>query len=103
MQIHVQPLTDGLLAMPEIWIIPNSDLEREARERGNGQHLDALSPRERDVARALALGQSRKRVAEQLGISVNTVGTLAKRIFAKLGMRKSSELAARLATANSQS
>ena len=102
MQIHVQPLKEGLLAMPEIWIIPNSDLQREGQARRNGRHLDALSPRERDVARALALGQSRKRVAEQLGISVNTVGTLAKRIFTKLAVRKSSELAAQLSTAASQ-
>ncbi len=102
LQIRVQPLRDGLLALPEIWMIPNSELEREASAKKRIRGLDQLSPREHEVARAIALGRSRKHVASQLGISVNTVGTLTKRVFAKLGVRKSSELAARLATAASR-
>jgi DNA-binding CsgD family transcriptional regulator/DNA-binding Lrp family transcriptional regulator len=102
MQIRVQPLREGLLALPEMWIIPNSDLEREEQANRAGSGFDALAPREREVARALSMGQSRKRVAAQLGISVNTVGTLAKRIFAKMGVRKAAELAARLPSAASR-
>ena len=48
------------------------------------------------AARTLAGGLPRKQVATQLGISIHTVTTMCKRIYAKLGVRSQAELAARL-------
>ena len=58
--------------------------------------LGALSTRERSVAMMLTAGHSRPQVARKLGISINTVGTLTKRIYAKLAVRSRVELANRL-------
>jgi DNA-binding NarL/FixJ family response regulator len=44
-----------------------------------------LSERERQVAAYLAAGLSNKEIAYQLGLSVSTVGTHARRIARKLG------------------
>ncbi len=57
----------------------------------------SLAPREREIALALADGLTRKHVAEQLGLSVHTVATVARRIYRKLGVTSQAELAARLA------
>ena len=45
----------------------------------------ALSPRERDVLRLVASGQTNRQVGETLGVSAESVKTLLKRAFAKLG------------------
>jgi DNA-binding CsgD family transcriptional regulator len=57
----------------------------------------SLSPRERQVAEALAIGMSRPVVAVQLGVSANTVATLSRRVYSKLGIRSRAELARALA------
>jgi DNA-binding CsgD family transcriptional regulator len=44
------------------------------------------------VARALRDGQSRAEVARRLAISPLTVGSLCKRIFRKLGIRRAAQL-----------
>ena len=48
--------------------------------------------RPRLVAHALRDGQSRAEVARRLGIAELTVGTLCKRIYRKLGIRRASQL-----------
>ncbi|RLS87085.1 MAG: helix-turn-helix transcriptional regulator [Planctomycetota bacterium] len=47
--------------------------------------------------RALVQGLARKDVANRLGLSVHTVGTMCKRGYAKLGVRSHAELVAKLA------
>lgn len=53
-----------------------------------------LSPRETQVAEAVAGGFSNKRVADRLGISVRTVENHLRSIFAKCGVRTRTQLAA---------
>ena len=67
-------------------------IESLVRER----RIDQLSPREKDVAVALAQGSSRPEIAEKFGISINTVASIGKRVYAKLGVSRRAELAARL-------
>lgn len=54
--------------------------------------LDALSPREQEIARALAEGKTFKTVARQLDIAVSTVANHASRIYRKLGIFRREEL-----------
>lgn len=57
------------------------------------QPADALSPREHEVARLMIAGRTRKEAAQELGIAPATVRNHLSAIFAKLGIRKQSELA----------
>lgn len=55
--------------------------------------LERLSPRERKVARLLALGLSNKEVARDLGISDHTVHVHRQRITEKIGSGHAADLA----------
>lgn len=57
------------------------------------QKFDLLSPRERDVARALANGQSHKTAAKLLGIAPATVRNQTQSIYRKLGVDNRADLA----------
>ncbi len=61
-------------------------------ERKPAEHQDELSQREVDVLRLIASGMINKEIAENLGISINTVLTHRKNITAKLGIRSVSGL-----------
>lgn len=50
-----------------------------------------ISERERVVLQQLAAGGSNKEIAQQLGISPNTVKTHVSRLFEKLGARRRTE------------
>jgi DNA-binding CsgD family transcriptional regulator len=54
--------------------------------------MNALSPREEDVLRWVAVGLRNAEVAERLSISEETVKTHLNRIFKKLGVRDRVEL-----------
>ena len=56
------------------------------------QALDGLSPREQEIARALAAGKTLKSVARQYGIATSTVANHASRIYRKLGIYRREEL-----------
>jgi len=55
---------------------------RKARE--DGDPLDVLSPRERDVLTSMAEGKRGRQIAEELLISTDTVRTHTRSIFSKL-------------------
>jgi LuxR family maltose regulon positive regulatory protein len=56
-----------------------------------------MTQRERQVAVALRDGRTRNEIAHELGISPNTVGTITRKVYAKLGVHRRAELVTRLA------
>lgn len=54
--------------------------------------LASLTKRESQVAELLAWGASRKEAADQLNIATNTILTISRNIFRKLGIQKATEL-----------
>lgn len=60
-----------------------ADVGRAQRREGP---LDVLTRRERDVLMCLAQGQRPAEIADELGMSVNTVRTHTNKIFAKLSV-----------------
>jgi len=70
--------------------------EAMARRIGKGPwdrtSLDALSTREIQVLRGLALGRSNREIAESYAISTKTVDTYRFRLLKKLGLRNNAEL-----------
>ena len=78
-----------------------------AREGGSGASLGALmerieseaglTAREKEIALSAALGETDRAIAQACGISVATVRTHIKHIFAKLGVSNRTQLARRIA------
>lgn len=62
------------------------------RRRRSREDRDELTPSEERVAQLAAAGHSNKEIAQSLYVSVNTVETHLKRIYAKLGIRSRREL-----------
>jgi DNA-binding NarL/FixJ family response regulator len=60
-----------------------ADVGRAQRREGP---LDVLTPRELDVLMCLAQGHCPAAIADELGVSANTVRTHTNKIFAKLGV-----------------
>lgn len=60
--------------------------------------LDALSPREQEIALALGNGKTFKSVARQYGIAVSTVANHASRIYRKLAIYRREDLVTLLRT-----
>jgi DNA-binding CsgD family transcriptional regulator len=56
----------------------------------------SLSPREWEIARMVAHGHPNKRIAALLHLSLWTIGTHVRRIFAKLGVNSRAAMVARL-------
>ena len=90
MAIRIEPLAGHVLPQPHVeFVSPTTVAERRSIR---GVAHEALTPRERQVARALRDGQARAEVARRLGISALTVGTLCKRIYRKLGIQRAAQL-----------
>jgi DNA-binding NarL/FixJ family response regulator len=68
------------------FLTPSIRAKLRALQR-NGRPVVALSPREREVIRLIALGNSSKEIARLLGISPRTVDTYRNRLMEKLGLR----------------
>ncbi|MEY3142829.1 MAG: Bacterial regulatory protein luxR family [Planctomycetota bacterium] len=89
------PAAPGVLPLAPISFVTQHEapvIESLVRER----RIDQLSPREKAVAVAMAQGSSRPEIAESFGISINTVASIGKRVYAKLGVSRRAELAAKL-------
>ena len=61
-----------------------------------GRACISLSPREREIVRLVAKGLPNKAIADVLDISLWTVATHLRRIFAKLGVGTRAEMIARV-------
>ena len=59
---------------------------------GDEEESSALSPRENEVLRLMALGHTNREIGEQLGLSVRTVETHRSHIQQKLGLSTRPEL-----------
>jgi DNA-binding CsgD family transcriptional regulator len=70
---------------------------------GGRARSDGLTPTEQRVADLVAEGRSNKEVAEALFVSVRTVEANLTRVYAKLGIRSRTELAASRATSGGPS
>lgn len=53
-----------------------------------------LTPRETEISTLIAWGLSQKEVAAMLGRSISTISNTLRKLYAKLGISKESELAA---------
>jgi DNA-binding CsgD family transcriptional regulator len=74
-------------------------LTRSAPAAGaDAPRTDALSPREREIARMVAMGHANKTIARVLQISSWTVNTHLRRVFGKLGVTTRAAMVARLAS-----
>jgi DNA-binding NarL/FixJ family response regulator len=62
---------------------------------GSGEKHPALSPRERTVLDCLAKGYTYKLIADQLGISIDTIRTYLRRIYEKLHVQSRTEAVAK--------
>ncbi|MCD4686556.1 MAG: response regulator transcription factor [Anaerolineae bacterium] len=69
----------------------NDYLER-AQAGGEEDSLDGLTPREREVLTHIADGETNRKVAEQLSISVKTVDRHCENIMHKLNLHSRTEL-----------
>jgi DNA-binding CsgD family transcriptional regulator/DNA-binding Lrp family transcriptional regulator len=80
-----------------VTLLPRPAIERNgAPARGRAADPNALTRREWDVAAMLAAGSLRPEISRRLGISTNTVASIAKSVYRKLGVRSRTELAHRL-------
>lgn len=95
--MEVRPTQAAVLPLPAMHIVPHSKVA-DTVTKILAAPMNALSPREREVAIELARGRSRPEIATQFGVSVNTIATIGKRIYAKLGVNRRAELAARVSS-----
>jgi DNA-binding CsgD family transcriptional regulator len=72
-------------------------LERSAKASGAGRARSLLTPREREIADAIAAGKSNRAAAAALSVSEKAVEKHLTSIYAKLGMTSRAQLAAYLA------
>lgn len=93
--MRAQPLARPALPQPDITVAPRGQVP-PPEPPGPGDAWHALSAREREVAIALVGGATQPEIARKLGRSAHTIGTLTRRIYRKLGIRRRAELVNRL-------
>lgn len=82
----------GELVMPERDLAPVLEQLRGERSRSHAElMLRRLTPRETEILRALAAGETATQIAARLGISALTVQSHVKSILAKLGVHSKIE------------
>jgi two-component system response regulator DctR len=69
----------------------------DAKVSENAARMSNLTEREKEVMHRVALGKLNKVIADDLGVSIRTIEVHRARVFSKLGIRSSAELATLLA------
>ena len=93
--LEFRPLKAPELPISDIGAWEKKALARELAYLSSAPDA-VLAPRELEIAKRLAAGESRPQVAQALGVSVNTIASATKRIYAKLGVRNRAEFATRM-------
>lgn len=88
-------MPESELPMAEFFVFEKTGFERERAVVESGADK-ILSPRELQIARLLASGKSRPDVAKEIGLTTNTVASLSKLIYRKLGVSSRAALTARM-------
>lgn len=104
--IAIEPRTEDSIQQVSVAMARIRSALNEVEQRLLNEHRvgtssvrpPGLSPREWDVAQALATGKRSPAVAQALGISVHTVRNHTKAIYRKLGISTQAELRRRLLT-----
>ena len=68
---------------------------QKAKQAGNNLKETHLSPREEAVLDCLAKGLTYKQIADQLGISIDTIRTYLRRTYEKLHVQSRTEAVAK--------
>jgi len=95
LSLCVTPLDGEALPSPPLEVTTREQLERN-RGVQSAQGMEQLSPREREVIMLLLGGRTEKEAAESLGLSPGTVRTHVVHAYEKLGVKRRSELSARV-------
>jgi DNA-binding NarL/FixJ family response regulator len=85
-------LSGGSFLSPPISRTVIEDYVHRAEVRGQGEDLDILTSREREVLQLLAEGLPNREIAKQLNISVKTVETHRSNMMNKLDVKNKTEL-----------
>ena len=83
------------LPMAEYFVCESAAREG-LKERYSESTAEILSPRELQIAKLLESGKSRPAIAKELGLTTNTVASLSKIIYRKLGVQSRAALTARM-------
>ncbi len=86
-----QDLVEAVIALCHGETRYSGTLSRAVTAEGS-RAPDVLSPREREVLAMICSGRTNREVAEELGLSVNTVETHRKHIIDKLDLHSTAEL-----------
>jgi DNA-binding NarL/FixJ family response regulator len=85
-------LSGGSFLSPPISRAVIDGYVQRTEARGQGDDLDLLTPREREILQLLAEGLPNRLIAEQLSISVKTVETHRSNMMNKLEVKNKTEL-----------
>jgi DNA-binding CsgD family transcriptional regulator len=89
-EVRVRPLRAPVMPELDIEFLTRNSSRPDGRV--SRKSATQLTPRESQVARLLAEGWSRPRVAKMLGVTTFTVVALSGRIYRKLGVRSRAQL-----------
>lgn len=92
---NLQRLWEAKPPMAEFFVIEETGHDQEARLLESGASR-LLSPRELDVARLLGRGMSRPKIAANLGLTPNTIASISKAVYRKLGISSRAQLGERM-------
>ena len=82
----VRAIRDAARGTPTLDARAQRTLMRSLNEPAQASPFDALTPRELDVLRLIARGESNKRIAAQLNLSLGTVKGYVSAVLEKLGV-----------------
>lgn len=89
------PLSEAVLPLPEAGTWTSRAVAEEADFVAKSPEA-VLSPQELRIAQLLSAGRSRPEIAAKLRLSLNTISSTTKRVYAKLGVRNRAQLAGRM-------